>query len=225
MLLYCWASDSVRHGQRALCRKCDAIETGHHGIGVGDTPVHPGWPGTTQKHLTAGDPPACLEKNPADIPGLGRAECPRLGVERHYHDQHQRMDAVAAHDIERVAFVWQRHWPRLSKTLGWFPNAQTLPGSTAIISRSLLGFRCAMLPLHSEAGLSEIQDSRHEHTILQFATTKHVVPRFQRVFLKRKGQEPLLFKAFSNFYNTLSDRLGSNGSAFFVHFNRKSSLC
>jgi hypothetical protein len=38
----------------------------------------------------------------------------------------------------------------------------------------------------------------------------------ERFFPKEKGREPLWLKAFSHFFNTLSDRLVRNGPAFFT---------
>ena len=87
---------------RAVGGKRDAVEAGHHRVGVGDAPVHAGRPRAAEQHLAVGQPPPRLQEDPPDVRGRRRHEGAGLRVERHHDHQHQRMDRDARRDdVER----------------------------------------------------------------------------------------------------------------------------
>ena len=91
--------------ERALGGEGDPVQPGRHGIGVGHAPVHSGRARAAQEDLAAGDAPPRLEEDAPRVRRARRGERAGLRVERHDHDQHQRMHAVARHDVERRALA------------------------------------------------------------------------------------------------------------------------
>ncbi|MCH7691948.1 MAG: hypothetical protein IID50_00745 [Proteobacteria bacterium] len=101
MFLVGGAADGPGHGDGAVGRKGDAVEPGHHRIGIGDPFVHARRAGAAEQHLAIGQAPAGVEEDAADGAGLGRREGAGHGIEGHDDDQHQGVHGMAGDDVER----------------------------------------------------------------------------------------------------------------------------
>ena len=95
-------SHELRTPLTSIRRESDAVEAGHHRVGVRYALVQAGRSCATEQHLPVGEAPACLEEDPADIARVGHGVEPRLGVEGHDDHQHECVERIAADDVQRV---------------------------------------------------------------------------------------------------------------------------
>ena len=102
MLLQDRPAERVRHRERAIRGKRDAIESRGDGVRIGDTPVHARRARAAEQDLAVRDARARLDEDPAHVLGARRFERSGLRVERHHHDEDERSDRMAAHDVERA---------------------------------------------------------------------------------------------------------------------------
>ena len=108
MLLLRGPADRLRDGHGAVGGKGDAVEAGHHRIGVGHAPVHARRPRAAEQHLRSRKPRARLagrSRPTSAVPGV--TNVPGLRIERHDHHQHERVHPMAAHDVERRGLAEQ----------------------------------------------------------------------------------------------------------------------